>query len=123
MGASQGKYVSYRFLILIVMNCLQGPLYKDVIRKIVVRETAQTRKHLMSEGDEEALIGRSSATSNCEDIKDFPYMKEPTEGYRKKDGSWVPPSEGGRLRKQDWQSIIQKTDGYQYNDPTFPHGP
>ena len=71
-----------------------------MIRKIVVRDTAQTRRNMASEGDEgEALMGRSSATSNCEEIKEFPYMREPTEGYRKKDGSWVPASEGGRLRK------------------------
>ena len=90
---------------------------------MVVRDTAQTRKQLASEGEEEALLGRSSATSNCEVVKEFPYKREPTPALTGKDGRTIPATAGGRLRKQDWEGISKREDGYQYNDPTFPHGP
>ena len=70
-----------------------------MINKIVVRDTAQTRKNLASEGDEEALLGRSSATSNCEEVKEFPYKLEPTPERTLKDGTKLPATAGGRLRK------------------------
>ena len=68
-------------------------------------------------------MGPSSATSNCEEIKDFPYKLEPTPERTGKNGETIPATGGGRLRKQEWLEISQKGDGYRYHDPTFPHGP